>query len=131
MGMEEFTIGEVARRARLQPSTLRYYERVGLLAAPKRVNGQRRYPPDVLQRLAAIKVAQRAGFTIAEMGVMLHGFAADMPASARWRMLARQKLAEIDARLMRILDMKRTLEAGLKCGCVRFDECDLCLSAEE
>ncbi len=61
----------------------------------------------------------------------MHGFAADMPASARWRMLAHQKLVEIDARLMRIKNMKRILEAGLQCGCVRFDECDLCPTAEK
>ncbi len=82
------TIGEVARRARIQPSALRYYERVGLLDPPPRVGGRRQYDPRVLHRLAAIGVAQQAGFTIAEIKTLLNGFAAETPAAARWRALA-------------------------------------------
>ena len=58
--MAELTIGEVARRAGLNASALRWYERVGLLPAPRRVAGRRRYEPSVLHRLAAIRLAQEA-----------------------------------------------------------------------
>ncbi|HEX6291685.1 MAG TPA: MerR family transcriptional regulator [Herpetosiphonaceae bacterium] len=124
--MEDLTIGEAARRAGLQPSTLRYYEQVGLLPVPKRVGGRRRYDYDVVQRLGAIKVAQRAGFTLAEIALLLQGFATDTPLSARWHVLARQKLREIDALLAHVQEMKRLLEAGLECQCARLDECELC-----
>ncbi len=63
--MTELMIGEVARRAGVRPSALRYYERAGLLPTPRRINGRRRYDPGVLQRLDAIRFAQRAGFTLA------------------------------------------------------------------
>src|SRR3954453_22330632 len=93
----ERTISEVARQAGVRPSAIRYYESVGLLPPPARVNGRRRYDADVLQRLAVIGWAQRMGFTIAEIGTFLHGFSADTPAWARWQALATGKLPEINA----------------------------------
>jgi DNA-binding transcriptional MerR regulator len=66
-GFPELTIGEVARRAGMATSSIRYYERVGLLPKPDRLGGQRRYDPDVLGRLGFIGVAQRAGFKLREI----------------------------------------------------------------
>jgi MerR family transcriptional regulator, redox-sensitive transcriptional activator SoxR len=86
------TIGEVVREAGVRASTLHYYESIGLLAPPRRVNGRRHYEADVLQRLAVIQAAKRAGFTIAEIGKLVHGWAEDAPFSAHWRPLATQKL---------------------------------------
>ncbi len=63
--MEELTIGEVARRAGVRTSTLRYYESIGLLPAARRVNGRRRYAPAALRMLAVIHLAQQAGFSAA------------------------------------------------------------------
>lgn len=60
---EELTVGEVARRAGIRTSAIRYYERVGLLPAPPRVSRHRRYDPSVVQRLAVLYLAQEAGFT--------------------------------------------------------------------
>ena len=82
------TIGEVAQLAGLRRSALRYYESVGLLPPPERVNGRRRYDHSVLQQLAVLRLAQQAGFTVAEMRVLVHGFPSDIPVSARWRTLA-------------------------------------------
>jgi len=127
----ELTIGEVARRGHVRTSTLRYYEQVGLLPPLKRVNKQRRYTPDVLQRLALIKVAQQASFTIAEITILLGGIATNEPLSASWTRQAQQKLVEIDAHIQRLLRVKQLLEAGLQCGCVRLDECLLYVSREE
>ncbi|MFN8563711.1 MAG: MerR family transcriptional regulator [Anaerolineae bacterium] len=63
----DMTISEVARRVGVRTSTLRYYESIGLLPAPKRVSGRRRYDSAVLQRLEIIRTAQQAGFTLAEL----------------------------------------------------------------
>ena len=63
----ELTIGEVARRAGVATSSIRYYESIGLLPEPDRLHGQRRYDAGVLGRLAFIGVAQSAGFKIAEI----------------------------------------------------------------
>jgi len=61
------TIGQVAGRAGLRTSHIRFYERVGVLPRPERVSGQRRYGEDVLHRLSIIDVAQRAGLTLDEI----------------------------------------------------------------
>ena len=117
------SIGAVARRAGIRPSALRYYESVGLLPAPARVSGRRRYADDVLPRLALIAAAQQMGFTVAEIGTLLHGFSPDTPASARWRVLATQKVPEVEALIIRAQGMKRLLEDALTCGCLTLDAC--------
>ncbi len=111
--MAELTIGEVARRAGIRPSALRYYESVGLLPAPRRVGGQRLYGAGVLDQLAVIHLAQQAGFTVVEIRTLLHGFTADTPPPARWRALAERKLVEVDGLLRRVQLMKRLLEVSL------------------
>ena len=127
--MGSMSIGEVARWAGVRPSALRYYEGVGLLPSPERTNGRRRYDGkvlrEVLDRLAVVGVAQQAGFTIAEIRTLLDGFSEDTPPSARWRALAREKLTEVDALIERALGMKDLLERGLRCECLRLEECSL------
>ena len=62
-------ISEVARKTSLRASALRYYESIELLPAPMRINGRRRYGPDVLLLLAGVRVAQPAGFTVEEIKI--------------------------------------------------------------
>jgi MerR family redox-sensitive transcriptional activator SoxR len=121
--MRELTIGEVARQAGVQTSTLRYYESVGLLPAPKRISGQRRYETGILPRLAFIKLSQEAGFTIAEIHTLLEGFEATTPPSARWRIMAQAKTGELENLIDRAQRMRRILEEGMQCGCLSFEEC--------
>ena len=61
--METLAIGEVARRAGINASAIRYYERAGLVHEPGRVGGKRRYGPEVLRTLALIEAAKRVGLT--------------------------------------------------------------------
>ena len=127
--MESMNIGEVARSAGVRPSALRYYEGVGLLPPPERENGRRRYDGEVLRevldRLEVVRVAQQAGFTISEIRTLLNGFAEDTPPSERWRLLAEEKLPEVEALVERALSMKDLLERGLRCECLRLEECSL------
>lgn len=127
--VEGMSIGEVAIRAGIRPFALRYYEGVGLLPAPERVNGRRCYDGevlrDVLDRLTVVRVAQQAGFTVTEIKTLLDGFSDDTPPSERWRVLAREKLTEVEALVERALGMKRLLERGLRCECLRLEDCDL------
>ena len=127
--MESMSIGEVARSAGVRPSALRYYEGVGLLPPPERANGRRRYDAEllreVLDRLEVVRVAQQAGFTISEIRTLLDGFSEDTPPSERWRLLAQDKLPEVEVLLERALGMKDLLERGLRCECLRLEECSL------
>jgi MerR family transcriptional regulator, redox-sensitive transcriptional activator SoxR len=122
--MKELTIGEVAKQAGIRASAIRYYESVEVLPAPRRINGRRLYDSSVLDRLAIIQMAQQAGFTVSEIRTLFNGFTPETPASARWEVLARQKLTEVDALILRAQAMKRVLEEELlRCRCLTIDEC--------
>jgi MerR family redox-sensitive transcriptional activator SoxR len=122
--MQELSIGEVARRAGIHASAMRYYESVKILTPPRRVNRRRLYDPSVFDQLAIIQLAQRAGFTVSEIRTLFNGFAADTPASERWQALAHQKLIEVEALVRRAQAMQRLLEEGLlRCRCLTLDEC--------
>ncbi len=95
--VEMFTIGEVAAMAGLQPSTLRYYERIGLLPAARRVSGQRRYTTAVLPLLAVIQMAKEASFTLPEIQALLHTEANGAVISERWQTLATAKIRELES----------------------------------
>jgi MerR family transcriptional regulator, redox-sensitive transcriptional activator SoxR len=117
------TIGEVARQAGVRTSALRYYEGIGLLPATRRVNGRRRYDGNALRVLGVIRLAKQAGFTVAETRMLLHGFSAGTPPSARWRALALRKRAEMDALIARAERMKQILETVLQCECPQLSDC--------
>jgi MerR family redox-sensitive transcriptional activator SoxR len=80
---------------------------------------------EVLDRLAVVGIAQQAGFTVAEIRTLLHGFSDDAPPSERWRILAREKLVEVEALIERAQGMKRVLKRGLGCECLRIEDCAL------
>jgi len=129
--MSQMTIGEVASRAGIRPSAIRFYEREGLLPAPPRIHGHRRYEPDVLQAIRVIQVAQKAGFTVGEIRTLLHEFPADRPPSARWKNLAGQKLEEIILLQARVNAMKMFLEKALECQCASINDCASGLNAAD
>ena len=121
--MRHLSIGEVARQADVRTSAIRYYEDAGLLPSPRRINGRRVYAPEVFTWLALIHMAQDAGFTVAEIRVLMEGFAAETPASERWHALATAKLIEVDAMIARAERMRALLEQALRCGCLRLEDC--------
>ena len=121
-GTLELTIGEVARRAGVATSSIRYYERIGLLPEPARSGGQRRYDGEVLGMLGFIGVAQSAGFKLREIRQLMDG-TGDL--GAPMRSLSSQKLAEIEALLERTKAMKSWLEVAQHCGCATPAECAL------
>jgi len=110
-------IGELAQRAGLATSAIRYYESIGLLPEPYRVSGQRRYGDDTLARLEFIAAAQRAGFTLREIVELGEDF--DV------RGLAQRKLPEVKAELRLARERKRWLEAASECECGSPEECTL------
>lgn len=127
--MAGLTIGEVAKRAGLRTSAVRYYEDAGVLPPAARVGGQRRYDETVLARLAVIRLAQEVGFSVAEIRALVDGFDSAGIAPERWQEMARRKLADVDALLQRAERMKLLLEASLDCGCLTLDTCQLVLGA--
>ena len=121
--MQNFGIGKLAQKAGIAPSAIRYYERIGLLPPAKRVSGKRLYDTGSLQRIGVIRLAQRAGFTIAEIQSLLHDFPRDTPPSERWQLLSRQKITEIDKLMLQLQEMKVLLEETLDCSCEKLEDC--------
>lgn len=107
--------GQVAEAAGVNPQTLRYYERRGLLAEPDRtLGGHRVYPAETVELLRLIKAAQRLGFTLDEVAELLgHGLRTRVPA----------KLAEVEARIADLSVIAGTLRAALAAGCDDLAAC--------
>ena len=107
------TIGEVSARAGVATSTVRYYERRGLLVADARVSGQRRYTNDSLRRLVFIGMLQDAGLALNDIGGILH--AADV---AEWKAIGARRLAVLDDEIAQLQHAREVLAAALMC---RYD----------
>jgi MerR family redox-sensitive transcriptional activator SoxR len=120
---QSWSIGELARRADLQTSAIRYYESARLLPEPRRYNGRRVYEASALEWLAVIRLAQGAGFSIAEIRELLHGFRSDTPASQRWRALAARKLEDMRRRIDEARAMEQVLGRLIQCECPTLQDC--------
>lgn len=107
------TIGEVAARAGLATSAVRYYERLGLLAPDGRQSGQRRYREASLRRLVFIGMLQDAGLTLDDIAVVVGAGAVE-----EWKAVARERLEALDAEIERLQRARGYLEGALLC---RFD----------
>ena len=112
------TIGEVARKAGLRASAIRYYERIGLLPRPLRSGGQRRYDASVLSRLAVLQRARDCGFTLEEAGGLFKD--SGLP-SERWQRIAHKKIAELDMLAQRLAATRDLLQR--RCECADLEEC--------
>jgi MerR family redox-sensitive transcriptional activator SoxR len=118
------TIGQVAAKAGVRTSSIRYYESVGVLPEPERVSGQRRYARDVLDRLRFVDVAQRAGFSLGEVREILEASEQEQ-ASDRLQALAREKLPDVEALIAQSQAMRAWLLAASDCTCPTVDACVL------
>ena len=107
------TIGEVAHRAGVATSTIRYYERRGLLSADARQSGQRRYKTETLRRLVFIGMMQDIGLTLDEVHGILHAATV-----AEWKAIAGQRLAALDEQIAQLQHARGLLAGALWC---RFD----------
>jgi MerR family transcriptional regulator, redox-sensitive transcriptional activator SoxR len=114
------TIGEVAREAGIAATTLRYYEQIGLVPAPARLGGQRRYDAAILTRLEVVALCKAAGFSLDEIRLL---FADDAPGRPVSRALAEAKLAEIDAQMASLARARSVIEWGMRCTCPSIDAC--------
>lgn len=124
-------IGQLAHRAGLRASAIRYYERLGLLAPPHRVGGQRRYSPDALDRVLLIRFASEMGFSLAEIKLFLSGLRENAPVGPRWKKLATKKISEVEESIARSLRLKTLLENLLDCRCASLKQCVAALGLSE
>jgi DNA-binding transcriptional MerR regulator len=114
------TIGELACRAGVATSALRYWEELGLLPAPARIAGQRRYPASAAGHIGVILLLRDAGFTLAEQKAFMASHAA---APGDWQQLARHKLAELDEQIARAQTAREAIDHALACPHEDIIEC--------
>jgi MerR family transcriptional regulator, redox-sensitive transcriptional activator SoxR len=118
------TISEIGRKVGLRASAIRYYEQIGILEPARRVSGQRRYDETVLYRLAVVRRAQEAGFTLDEIRQLFFGFSQSTPISQRWKRIAERKMLELDARIDQIQSMRKLLKKlQTCCECETVERC--------
>jgi MerR family transcriptional regulator, redox-sensitive transcriptional activator SoxR len=124
--MTGMTIGEVARKSGFRSSTIRYYEKIGLLPKAARASGQRRYDDQVLQRLAIVRFARHVGFSVAEIKQLLEG-GQRRPPSERWRKMAMRKITQVDEIIAQANAVRKMLQETLDHKCPKLVErgCDL------
>jgi DNA-binding transcriptional MerR regulator len=106
------TIGELARRTGVATSTLRYWEEFGLIPAPDRVSGQRRYPESAVGLVGVILLLQDVQFSLRESKAFL---ASRTQAVGGWRRLAQRKLAHLDQQIAKAHTAKEALTHALHC----------------
>jgi DNA-binding transcriptional MerR regulator len=104
------TIGDVARRAGVATSTIRYYERRGLLSADTRLSGQRRYRTTTLRRLVFIGMMQDIGLSLEEIHDILRAESAQ-----QWKAVAARRLKIVDARIAELQQARELLAGVLHC----------------
>ncbi|WP_165975081.1 MerR family transcriptional regulator [Nonomuraea deserti] len=114
------TIGELASRTGVATSALRYWEELGLLPAPARVSGQRRYPPSAVGQVGLVIVLRGVGFTLREVKAFI---TARSPAGDGWRELYRRKLTELDQRIAQAQVARTAIVHGLACPHEDISEC--------
>lgn len=125
MSDAELSIGEVAERAGISVSAIRYYERCGLLPEAERVGGRRRFAEEAVRRLGIIEVAKQAGFSLDEVGILLASIDEGAPAHEQLQTLAARKLPEVDALIDRAGRMREWLATASVCGCESLEDCGL------
>jgi MerR family redox-sensitive transcriptional activator SoxR len=120
------SIGQVADRAGISVSSLHFYERRGLIRSERSAGNQRRYPRDVLRRIAFIRAAQRVGFSLARIADALAQLPAERtPNGDDWAGLAQLWRREIDARILQLQRLRDELDHCIGCGCLSLSHCRL------
>lgn len=123
---DELTIGQVAQRAGVATSALRFYERQGLIRALRTQGNQRRYPRSVLRLVAVIKAAQAVGLSLDEIRQALAELPEGrVPNKADWSRLSRQWRSQLEARIRRMERLRDAMDACIGCGCLSLRACGL------
>jgi len=123
---KELTVGQVDARSGVAVTALHFYESKGLIKSTRNQGNQRRYPREVLRRVALIKVAQRLGIPLAEIGEALKTLPDNRaPTAADWQILSARWSRELDARIQQLMALRDRLNGCIGCGCLSMEACPL------
>lgn len=122
----QLSVGELARRSGVAVSTIHFYEAKGLISGERNAGNQRRYPREILRRVAIIKVAQRAGIPLAAIQEALGEVPPGRtPTLEDWHRLSSRWKAMLESRIADLVQLRDQLESCIGCGCLSLQECPL------
>ncbi len=115
MSRREYTINQLAKAGGVPTTTLRYYERVGLLNPEQRSAGNYRlYTDDSLRKVKFIRAAQGIGFTLEDIKTLLAAEDGEVPRCCDVQPLIEDRLADLNQRLQDLQGIKRVLQSALR-----------------
>ncbi|MEJ0008849.1 MAG: redox-sensitive transcriptional activator SoxR [Steroidobacteraceae bacterium] len=122
----ELTVGEVAKRSGVAVSAIHFYESKGLIKGWRTIGNQRRYPREVLRRVAVIKVSQRVGIPLSAIREALMSLPKGRtPTAADWGALSARWRNDLDDRITRLTKLRDELTNCIGCGCLSLESCPL------
>lgn len=125
------SIGTLATRSGVTTSTLRFYESLGLISSTRTGGNQRRYPREMLRKVAIIRAANRVGLSLSEIKSALCELPVSrMPTAADWRELASSWRHHLDARMGELQRLRDNLAECIGCGCLSLQRCNLLNTAD-
>jgi MerR family transcriptional regulator, redox-sensitive transcriptional activator SoxR len=120
------TVAQVSDRSGFAPSALRYYERMGLVAATRTTGGQRRYERNVLRRLAFIRAARNVGLSLDEVEQALSTLPRGRaPNRSDWARLSRGWRGRLDEQIRALTALRDGLDSCIGCGCLSLRTCGI------
>lgn len=120
------SIGQLARRAGIAASALRFYEAEGLLAGSRSAGGHRQYPRHALRRVAFIRAAQTVGLSLPDIKAALATLPdGRTPTKADWTRLSATWAPLLDARIAALQQLRKRLTGCIGCGCLSLKSCAL------
>lgn len=126
MDHELLSIGEVSRRTGVAASALRFYEAEGFLTSVRTAGGQRRFRREVLRRVAFIRIAQRVGLSLTDIGDALATLPDQRtPTKADWARLSRSWRPLLDEQIALLERTRDELTSCIGCGCLSLQSCAL------
>lgn len=120
------TVGKVAARSGVSIFTIHFYESKGLIKGWRTTGNQRRYPREVLRRIAVIKAAQRVGIPLDAIRQTLASLPKGRtPNVEDWAALSARWKADLDDRIARLTQLRDALSSCIGCGCLSLSACPL------
>lgn len=120
------SIGDLAARAGVAPSAIRYYERAGLLSEPGRRSGRRTYDADALREVGFVTRARSAGFSVQEIRQLADLVRGEGGADAYCddaKSFAREKIIQLDRQIAEAQALREQLADALEEDCSGLDHC--------
>jgi MerR family transcriptional regulator, redox-sensitive transcriptional activator SoxR len=124
--LKELSVGQVAARSGVAVSSIHFYERKGLIKGRRSGSNQRRFPREVLRRVAVIKAAQRVGISLNSIREAFRSLPQErIPTAKDWEALSTDWRADLDDRIVRLTRLRDELSNCIGCGCLSLDSCPL------